>query len=315
MEVKPMKKRMISFLVITILVLSVLSVPMTAFASEDFVAGFNQLDYAGRVIGTNVKTVYVDKGNLEVKMSDPNHTREIFMKKQGASNYYATVRANDGKATFRLWSDIPEGIYEFYCKIVTLPNGVIPGTTRIKWSSQTVNVRRSSAGAAPEVAVSSVKLNRTSYSMDINKKMQLSATVSPSSATDKTVTWKTSNSAIASVDSNGKVTAKKQGKATITATTSNGKTAKCVVTVRKAATSIKLDKTSMSINKGKTGQLKVSSFSPTTTYPNTITWKSNNEKVATVDKNGKVKGIKAGTATIYAKTWNGVFAKCKVTVK
>ncbi len=165
------------------------------------------------------------------------------------------------------------------------------------------------------VPVSGVTLNRSSYTMDIGKKMQLSATLSPSNATNKTVTWKSSNTAVATVDSYGKVTAKKQGSATITATSVNGKSAKCAVTVRKPATAIKLDKTSVSVAKGSTVQLKVASFSPSTTYPKTITWKTNDAKIATVDSSGKVKGVAKGTAYIYAKTWNGVFAKCKVTVK
>lgn len=80
------------------------------------------------------------------------------------------------------------------------------------------------------VAVSSVSLNKTSVSLNVGGTTTLTATVSPSNATNKTITWSTSNSSIATV-SNGKITAKAKGTATITAKSNNGKTATCNVTI------------------------------------------------------------------------------------
>jgi uncharacterized protein YjdB len=166
------------------------------------------------------------------------------------------------------------------------------------------------------VAVKSVKLNRSSYDLEKGKKMQLKATVSPSNATDKTVKWTSSNTKVATVDSAGKVTAKGNGSASITATTTDGaKKASCKVTVKTSAKSLKLNKTGAAMNKGKTLQLKVTAYSPTSVYPKQITWKSSNASVATVNSAGKVTAKKSGTAYIYAKAWNGVFAKCKITVR
>lgn len=83
-----------------------------------------------------------------------------------------------------------------------------------------------------------------------------------------------------------------------------------------AASRITLNKSKVTLKKGKTVALKVSKFTPSNTTPKTITWTSSNSKVASVGKTtGKVKGVKKGTATITAKTWNGKTAKCKVTVK
>jgi uncharacterized protein YjdB len=82
----------------------------------------------------------------------------------------------------------------------------------------------------PVVAVTGVSLNQTSASLEIGGSINLTATVSPSDATDKTVTWTSSNPGVASV-SGGVVTAIAEGTATITAT-AGGKSAKCEVTVR-----------------------------------------------------------------------------------
>jgi len=86
---------------------------------------------------------------------------------------------------------------------------------------------------SPRLATS-VTLNTTSASVMRGNTLQLTATVFPTNATNRAVTWKTSNSDIATVDSNGKVTGKNIGKATITATTADGTllTASCLVTVK-----------------------------------------------------------------------------------
>ncbi len=80
------------------------------------------------------------------------------------------------------------------------------------------------------IAVFSVSLNKTSLTLNKGETATLKATVYPSNATNKTITWTTSNSGVAAV-SNGKVTAKAAGTATITAKTANGKTASCKVSV------------------------------------------------------------------------------------
>lgn len=85
------------------------------------------------------------------------------------------------------------------------------------------------------VAVTGVTLNQTTASVEVDKTLDLTATVAPTDATDKSVSWSSSDPAVASVDANGKVTAKKAGSATITVTTTDGeKTASCVVTVTAA---------------------------------------------------------------------------------
>lgn len=85
--------------------------------------------------------------------------------------------------------------------------------------------------ATGDTAVTSVKLNRSALSLEVGETGKLSATVRPDSAADKSIIWSSNKTDVASVSSNGTVTAKKAGTAVITATAVNGKSASCSVTV------------------------------------------------------------------------------------
>ena len=166
------------------------------------------------------------------------------------------------------------------------------------------------------VAVSSVGLNSTSITLKNIRNYKLTATVSPSNASNKTITWTSSNSNVAIVDANGNVTAVNEGTATITAKSNNGKTATCKVTVINpasvAVSSVGL-KSSTTIVKGKTEKL-TATVSPSNASNKAVTWTSSNSNVARVDANGNITAVNAGTATITAKSNNGKIATCKVTV-
>ena len=100
-----------------------------------------------------------------------------------------------------------------------------------KTASCTVTVKQK------EIAITGISLNKSTTSITEGESETLTATITPSNATgDKTVKWSSSNTAVASIDSAGKVTAKKAGTAVITATSSNGKTASCTVTVKQKDT-------------------------------------------------------------------------------
>jgi uncharacterized protein YjdB len=166
------------------------------------------------------------------------------------------------------------------------------------------------------VSVKSVKLNKTTATVKKGKTVTLKATVSPSNATDKAVTWKSSNTKVATVSATGKVTTKKVGTATITCTTKDGKKkATCKITVTTPVTKVKLNKTKATLKKGKTLKLKAT-VTPTKAYKK-VTWKSSNTKVATVSSSGKVTAKKKGTATITCTAADGSGKKvtCKITVK
>ncbi|MBO5747541.1 MAG: Ig-like domain-containing protein, partial [Muribaculaceae bacterium] len=165
---------------------------------------------------------------------------------------------------------------------------------------------------------SSISLDKTSATLKATETLTLKATIAPATTTNKSVTWKSSNEAVATVDANGKVTAVAVGETTITATTADGsnKSATCKITVAKTlATSISLDKTSATLKATETLTLKAT-VAPATTTDKSVTWKSSNEAVATVDANGKVTAVAVGEATITATTADGSnkSATCKISV-
>ncbi len=171
---------------------------------------------------------------------------------------------------------------------------------------------------AATVAVTGVSLDKTELSLTEGGSATLKATVTPEDATDKTVSWKSSDSAVATVDESGKVTAVKAGSATITVTTKDGsKTATCKVTVvagTVAVTGVSLDKTSLDLYPGEYAILNAT-VTPEDATDKTVSWKSSDSAVATVDENGKVTAVKAGSATITVTTTDGgKTVTCKVTV-
>ncbi len=163
------------------------------------------------------------------------------------------------------------------------------------------------------VKVSSVSLSTTAVTLSTGKTTTITATVNPSNATDKTVTWKSSDTNVATV-SNGKITAKSEGTATITAT-AGGVSATCKVTVKTSVvevTKISLSKTKLTLSEGDSTTI-TATVSPSNATDKTVTWKSSDTSVATVS-NGKITAKSEGTATITA-TAGGVSTTCKVTVK
>jgi len=157
-----------------------------------------------------------------------------------------------------------------------------------------------------------VKLNKSKLYIGKGKTEVLISTITPTSFPDKSVTWKSSNTKVATVTSKGKVKGVKAGTATITCTSAAGSKATCKVTVVNG--DITLNKTEVAIQKGKTTKLKATLL-PTTLEDKSVTWKSSNTKIATVSSSGKVKGVKYGTATITCTSnATGLSATCKVTV-
>ena len=168
----------------------------------------------------------------------------------------------------------------------------------------------------PETPVTGVTLNKNTLTLEIGGTTTLTATVAPENATDKTVTWESDKTNIATVDNTGKVTAIKDGTAIITAKTANGKAATCTVTVNKAVVpveSVTLNKSEITLEIDDTETL-TATVSPESATDKTVTWTSDKENIATVDNTGKVTAIKDGTATITATTANGKTATCSVTV-
>lgn len=167
------------------------------------------------------------------------------------------------------------------------------------------------------VYVSSIVLNKTSATLNVGEYVQLNASVSPSSATNKSVSWTSDNTSVATVSGNGLVTAKSAGNAIITckANDGSGKKATCTITVKEPVKpeAITLNKTKTSLIEGETLQL-TATVNPSDAEDKAVTWISDNTGVATVDDNGLVTAMSAGTANIIATTSNNLTAVCTITV-
>lgn len=204
-------------------------------------------------------------------------------------------------------------------KVATVSNGVVTavgkGTATI--TATGANNTTSSVIITVKQPVTGVTLNKTTLDLEKDQTEKLVATVLPANADgDKTVTWKSSNNAVATVSQDGTVTAVGKGSCNITATTENGKTATCKVTVGVPLKSIsfKDNVTSKTMNKGEEFTLEVVYNPADTDADKTITWSSTDTSVATVE-GGKVTAIGGGETEIKATTVNGLEAICKVKVE
>ena len=160
---------------------------------------------------------------------------------------------------------------------------------------------------------SGVTLDKTELTLKIeDSPVTLVAKVTPASTSDKTVTWRSSNEKVATVDSNGKITPVGLGETKITAE-ANGYTATCTVKVIELVSSITLDKTDLSLNACLPTATLTATVKSDPSYVKGVSWSSGDQKVATVDANGKVTAVGSGTTTITATAYNKS-ATCKVTV-
>ncbi len=198
--------------------------------------------------------------------------------------------------------------------VATVVNGIVTavgaGTATI--TVTTVTGKTATCEVTVSVLASGVSLNKNTLSLIKGSSETLTATVAPADTTDKTLTWASSNTSVATV-ANGTVTAIGAGSATITVTTANGKTATCEVTVSVLASGVSLNKNTLSLINGNSETL-TATVAPADTTDKTLTWTSSNPSVATV-ANGTVTAVGIGTATITVRTANGQTATCEVTVQ
>ncbi len=160
--------------------------------------------------------------------------------------------------------------------------------------------------------VQQIVLSAKNIKMGLKEKVTLKATLLPEGTSSK-VTFKSSKKSVVKVSKKGVLTAKRTGKAVITVTTENGKTAKCRVTVKKKPTKVTIKAGRTTLKKGQKVRLKTKLSKGSASYK--LTFKSSKKSVASVSANGVVTAKKKGTAAITVKTYNGKKAKVKITVK
>ena len=227
----------------------------------------------------------------------------------------ATVSPSNADNKTVIWSSSNSSV-------ASVQGGVV---TAVKAGTATVIVKTEDGGKIAEClvevtekvySVTGVSLDNKSIAITEGDEITLIATINPQNATNKNVTWSSSNTEVAVVD-NGKVTALKPGQADITVTTEDGgKTATCEVKVSEKVypvTSVSLDKTSVEMTEGDEITL-TATVNPSNATNKNVTWSSSNTEVAVV-KDGKVTALKPGLTTIEVLTEDGdKKASCKVIV-
>lgn len=153
--------------------------------------------------------------------------------------------------------------------------------------------------------VKSLALDQSNKTIGVGKSFILKPIFTPENATNTKVTWKSSDSKIATVSSTGKVTGVKGGTAMIIcAAEDGGYTANCIVTVQELVTDVKLNHTSYKLTVNKSVTLKATVKSNNASNKK-VKWTTSNKKIATVNQKGKVTAKKLGTCTIRATATDG----------
>ena len=194
----------------------------------------------------------------------------------------------------------------------------------------TQNITLSKLGASSsfpitvnEIPVSVVTMSTTELIMEKGNIEDLTVTISPENATNKNVEWSSSDDSVVTVDQRGKVRAISLGKAVVTAKSANGVEGKCEISVIIPCYSIKItNKGPYDYNERAYVTQIHAGYSYTFKYElapvgstGKVKWTSANPAIATVDENGTVTGIKAGTTGIMVETQNGLKDFTCVTVK
>lgn len=241
-------------------------------------------------VSVNTESVTLDKTTLSLAVGE-------------SAQLTATVSPADATDKNVTWTSSDESVAKvFGGKVTAVKSG--KATITAKCGDKTAE-----CSVTVTVPVASISLDKTILSLAVGEFAQLTATVSPADATDKNVSWSSSDESVAKV-ADGKVTALKSGKATITAEC-GGKSAECSVTVTVPVASISLDKTSLSLAVGETVTL-AATVKPDDATDKTVTWSSSDESVVTVG-NGKISALKVGKVVVSA-TCGGKTAKCEVEV-
>lgn len=250
----------------------------------------------------------------------------ITWNKTSGCNYYVIYRKAGSSSKWTKLATVKSSVLKYTDKnpVKGVKNTY---TVRSYYSKTKVYGKYNTKGVSvtmPAIKVSKVALNKSSATLKSKgQTVQLTATVTPSNATNKALEWKSSNTKVATVSSSGKVTAVANGTATITATAKDGskKSASCKVTVNISpatvpVSSVSLNKTSVTLTEQFHGIQLTATVTPSNASNKALEWKSSNTNVATVDSSGGVIALANGTATITATAKDGSnkSASCKVIV-
>lgn len=229
----------------------------------------------------------------------------------GSITLVVTVAPADATVKAVTWSSSADNVATVTGGLV---NAVSPGTAVI--TAESLNgktVACTVTVTSKNIETEGLAVDKEKLTLVVGTSSTLVATVRPADATNKTITWESDNVEVATVDSQGKVTAVAEGAAKITAGSGNF-SAVCDVTVtieRIPATEIKLNKASVSLAEGTEERLEATVSPDNTT--DTVVWSSRNTQIAVVDNRGVVRAVGLGSTVIVAKAGDES-ATCDVTV-
>ena len=245
---------------------------------------------------------------------------ELTLEKGAKATLVATVVPADAPNKNFSWKSDNEAIAKVENGVVT---ALSKGETMIRVTTEEGNKTDECKVIVKEesdpVAVTGVKLSFTTLTQKIGTSFTLVATIEPANATNKTVTWSSSNSTVASVTNMGVVQAKAAGTADITVTTADGGyTATCSFTVTTEdvpLTGLKVTPAETHIKVGQVGTLNVK-YEPVTATHKEVTWETSDAAIVTVDQNGNIKGVAVGEAiiTVKSKKDETIKGTCRVIV-
>ena len=269
---------------------------------------------AGQVDYSDMKTqdqyFYIECNTVDVTLYPEN--MELTIGESRALQYKFSPSTSQPTATVSFTSSNPKvAEVDFAGNVYAVSTGSATITAKTNFeTTATCQVK------VNPIRATSIALNHNVLTLYAGDKATLTATIKPSNATDKSVSWASNNEKVVKVSQKGEVTAVGTGRAQVTATTRDGSklTAACNVTVNARAESLTFDVGEKTIGIGETFMI-VPNVKPEGASPQ-LTWKSSDPAVAYVDANGRVEGFKTGTANITATTTDGsnLTATCRVTV-
>ena len=267
---------------------------------------------------TDTVDVTVISNNIPVTGVSVN-PNNVSMSESGGGTLIATVSPSNATNQNVTWSSSNTSVATVNSSGVV--SGVAPGLVAITVTTQdggftaTANI----TVQADNIPVRGVAVSPSSGTITVGNTIRILGSVIPSDATNKNVTWTSSNNSVATVDASGLVTGISPGTANIIITTQDGGwSTDATITVQAATipvSGVSVSPTSASITEGSTRSL-TAAVSPTNATNRNVTWSSSNNGVATVSASGVVTGVSAGTATITATTQDGGFtATSTITVQ
>ena len=299
-------------LIVSIIVLILFIIPLNVEA-KDYKIMFSYFSNGGNVVSGNIEIisgVIFEKNGLKSDIVYNNSQTIYHINSLDGKNTFTLKKGNDNQTKTKEWYAYNtlngKKVYFNNARTYTVSEITKLLSLNTDLSEKTGSAIQVYMQANYEkyISVRSVELNTSIIKIKKGKTNTLKTKIYPNNATDKSVVWSSEDSSIVTVDQKGNIKGIKGGTTKIVATTNSGaKVAKCLVTVD-SSEEIKAKKVTISTYPSKiiVGESKslTAKVSPSNATNKKIIWKSSNTKIATIDKNGKIKALKAGTVKITA---------------